>query len=201
MLKITDSIVIIVLTFGIMLFGVTFTIASYAENGVIAEINREITAGMLTSDTISHFQTALNLWKTAPIFLIIGMCLYFWERSKGADLPASTYFEYEILMIVALYMSLFMTWVYGLTMDSIYTPFETQRFLNDINPMWERTEVIAVCQRMAYLGCLLPGYVGSFLYMIHPIIQQKDNTFFDVAGGSEDNTDEEYTTPYTLQQF
>lgn len=80
-----DGIVIIVLTFGIMLFGCIYLALSHAEDGPIVAFNEQIDSGMLTIDSISNFNLILGFWKTAPLFFVIGLILFMYERAKGTD--------------------------------------------------------------------------------------------------------------------
>lgn len=193
-----DSIVIIVLTFGILLFGVSYLTLTHAENGPIASINAQIDGGLLTADTVNNFNLILGFWKTTPIFFCLGLILWMYERAKGSELMASTFFEYEILMIVSVFISMLFAWVWGLTIDSTFGSLDSQPLTSNISPIFDRSRVIAICIKMAYIGTLIPGAVGSLLYMIHPIIRQADNTFFEFA---QENEKEESVTPLQLQQF
>lgn len=195
-----DSIVIIVLTFGIMLFGISFLALSHAENGPIAAINTQIDSGLLTADTINNFNLILGFWKTTPIFFCLGLIIWFYERAKGSDIAASVFFEYEILMIVSVFVSMLLAWVWGLVIDSTFGSLDAQPMTSNISPLFDRSSVIAICIKMAYLGTLIPGAVGSLLFMIHPIIRQADNTFFEFEDGGEKDTGES-VTPFKLQQF
>jgi len=194
-----DSIVIIVLTFGIFLFVVSYLALSHAENGPIAPINAQIDSGLLTVDSVENFNLALGLWKTAPIFFCIGLILWIFERSKGSDIAASTFFEYEVLLIVSLFISMLLVWAWGLSIDSIFGALDSNRMMSDISFQFDRSKVIAICQKLAYVGILIPRLVGSLLFMIHPIIRQKDNNFWDFEDEGSDS--EESMTSYTFQQF
>lgn len=200
-----DSIVMVVLTFGIMLFGVLYLTLSHAENGPIMSINEQIDSGLLTADSVNNFNLILGFWKTTPIFFCLGLILWMYERAKGSEIMASTFFEYEILMIVSVFLSMLLAWVWGLVIDSTFGSLDAQPMTSNISPMFDRSEVIAICIKMAYLGTLIPGAVGSLLYIIHPIIKQADNTFFefddDGTGGNGGGDTGEYVTPYQLQQF
>lgn len=195
-----DSIVIIVLTFGIMLFGISYLALSHAENGPIAAMNTQIDSGLITADTVNNYNLILGFWKTTPIFFCLGLILWFYERAKGSDIAASTFFEYEILMIVSVFISMLLAWVWGLVIDTTFGSLDSQQLTSNISPIFDRSTVIAICIKMAYLGTLIPGAVGSLLYMIHPIIRQADNVFFEFEDcGKKDN--EESVTPFQLQQF
>jgi hypothetical protein len=197
-----DSAVILVLTLGLLSFGFIYTTLTYVENSPIAELNREMDAGMLSKDTVSAYEKALGLWKTLPIFFLIGMILYFYERGKGTDLPASLFFEYEALLIISVFACMVLVWAYGLLVDTVFGSFYTSTAMNNISSMWERSRIIAICIKCVYIGCLIPGYVGSLLYMIHPVIRQTDNTFFDQPDEeAEAANEDEFVTPYQLQQF
>lgn len=196
-----DSIVIVVLAFGIMLFGVSFLALSHAENGPIAAINAQIDSGMLTADTVSNFKMILWFWQTTPIFFCLGLIIWMIERAKGSDITAGVFFEYEVLMIVTVFISMLLAWTWGLSIDTIFGSLDSQAMTSNISRQFDRSNVIAICIRMAYLGTLIPGFVGTLLYVIHPIIRQADNTFLDFEDDDEEGEGEEYVTPYQLQQF
>ena len=172
---------------------------THVENSPIAEINREIDAELLSQDTVDGFNRLLNMWKTAPIFFLIGLILYAYERSKGSDLPASLFFEYEVILILGLFISTFLIWVFGLTCDQIFGNFDANPHISDIDPIWDRTDVILICQKMVYIGCMIPSYVSALLYMIFPILRQTDNTFLDVVPDGEER--EEYVTEFRPGQW
>ncbi|MCE5227035.1 MAG: hypothetical protein LLG05_14415 [Porphyromonadaceae bacterium] len=194
-----DSIVIIVLTFGIMLFGASYLALSHAENMPIASMNAQIDSGVLTADTVNNYNIILGFWKTLPLFFCLGLILWMYERAKGSDIAASTFFEYEVLMIVSVFISMLLAWVWGLSIDSIFGSLDAQPLTSNVSPVFDRSSVIAICIKMAYLGTLIPGAVGSLLYIIHPIIRQADNTFFEFQEDKRDS--EESVTPFQLQQF
>ena len=150
-----DSVVVLVLTLGLLSFGFVYTTLTYVENSPIAEINREMDAGMLSKDTVDTYSKALGLWQTLPIFFMIGMILYFYERGKGTDLPASMFFEYEVLLIVSVFACMVLVWAYGLLVDSVFGSFYASQAMNDISPMFERSRVVSVCIKCAYIGCLI----------------------------------------------
>ncbi len=69
--------------------------------------------------------------------------------------------------------------------------------MSDIPFQFDRSKVIVVCQKLAYIGTLIPRLVGSLLFMIRPIIWQKDNNFWDFE--DEGSNSEESVTSYTFQ--
>lgn len=196
-----DSIVIIVLIFGIALFGTTYLALTHAENGPIAAINTQIDSRLLTIDSANCLNWLLNLWRTLPIFFCFGLILFMYERAKGTDLPASMFFEYEVLMLVATTFSLLLAWAWSLSIDAIFGALASKELTSNVGFQWDRSEVVSVLIRLTYLGVMIPGIIGTFLYIIHPVIRQTDNTFFENKDENSTINSDEYVTPYQLQQF
>lgn len=202
-----DSIIIIVLCFGILSFGLGYSVLTYAYDAPIALINNQVTSGFLSADTVENFNLVLNLWKTLPIIFVLGLIIFCYERAKGTSIGASVFFEYETLLLLSVVFSSYFVYVYGMSADQIFTAFSHSEIISNIGPQWDSSELRVFLIKMMYIACLIPGFLGSLLYIIHPILRQTDNTvnFFGSEGdgneGSRKESTGEYVTTYEPSQF
>lgn len=114
-------------------------------------------------------------------------------------MPASLFFEYEVILIVGLFMSTLLVWVFGLAQDQIYSALDNSEAISNIAPMWDQTHVIDICRKMVIIGCMILSYVSALLYMIFPILRQTDNSFLDVVDDNEKR--DESVTKFQPQQW
>lgn len=202
-----DSIAVIVIAFGILSFGIFFGICSFVADAPIAIINSQIDSGLLSADTIENFNLMLNLWKTLPIIFVLGLIIWCYERAKGSDIGASVFFEYESLLIIGVLMSVYLVYTYGLTADFIFNEIYKSEVLMNVSPQWDSSELRAFLFKMYYIALLIPGFLSSLLYIIHPILRQQDNTYSFFGSGDEDGSGgsagsiKESVTPYEPSQF
>ena len=199
-----DSIVIIVLAFGLLSFGMFYGVCTYAVDMPIAIINDQIDSGLLSADTIESLNLMLNLWKTLPIIFVLGLIIFCYERAKGSNVTATLFFEYESMLLIGVLMSVYLVYCYGLTADLIFDPiFKSEIF--QVSSQWDSSEARAMWLKMYYIALLIPGFLSSLLYIIHPILRQQDNTyaFFggDDGSGGSGGSQKEYVTPYEPTQF
>ena len=203
-----DSIIVIVLCFGILTFGLAYSVLTYAYDAPIALINTQVDSGFLSADTVENFNLVLSLWKTLPIIFVLGLIIFCYERAKGTSIGASVFFEYEVLLLISVVFSSYFVYVYGMSADQIFGAFDHVEIISNMDPRWETTELKVFMLKMMYIACLIPGFLGSLLYIIHPILRQTDNTysFFgdddDGSGGNGGNGGTgEYVTQYEPLQF
>ncbi|MCE5295187.1 MAG: hypothetical protein LLF94_11325 [Chlamydiales bacterium] len=197
-----DSMIIFVIIVGALMFGLTYILLSNAFNPPIDIINGMIDKGQMSDDTIAHVTTMLDLWKCAPFFWIIGTILWCFERSKGESISSNAYFEYLVLMCITLVISVYLVWGFGSSVDAFCTAFESNMYFVNYGGEWDVSQTRNLCVCLMYYATMAPGFLGSLLFMLHPILKQRDNTFLD---GTDENSGTgkpgEYITNYQLDQF
>lgn len=201
-----DSIAISVIAFGLLSFGIFYGVCTYTVDMPIAIVNEQSDSGLLSADTIENLNLMLNLWKTLPIIFALGLIIWCYERAKGSNITATLFFEYEALLIIGVLMSIYLVYTYGLTADLIFNEIYRSEALMNVSPQWDSLEMRAFLMEMYYNVLLIPGFLSSLLYLIHPILRQQDNTysfFGSGGGGGSENTgkQEEYVTLYEPAQF
>lgn len=199
-----DSIIIIVICFGILTFGLTYSVLTFAYDAPVNLINNQIDSGMLSADTVEKFNLMLNLWKTLPIIFALGLIMFCYERAKGTNIGASVFFEYEALLILSVVFSSYFIYVYGMTADQIFGALSRSEVISNISPQWDSSELKVFLLKMMYNACLIPGFLGCLLYLIHPILRQTDNTYSFYNDDDENRGGGgtgEYVTQYEPLQF
>lgn len=201
-----DSIIIIVICFGILTFGLTYSVLTFAYDAPVNLINNQIDSGMLSADTVEKFNLVLNLWKTLPIIFALGLIMFCYERAKGTNIGASVFFEYETLLILSVVFSSYFVYVYGMSADQIFGALSRSEVISNISPQWDSSELKVFLLKMMYNACLIPGFLGCLLYLIHPILRQTDNTYSfynddDENRGNGGGGTGEYITRYEPLQF
>lgn len=198
----TDSIIIVVIAIGILSFGCFNVVMTYAFDTPIKIINEQIDAGMLSKDTQEHLQLMLSLWEYSPIVFLIGLILYTFERSKGTDLTASVFFEYEALLIIAITSSVYITWAYGMSADQLFYQLESNPLTSQVLYIFDTSEMRATLIKLMYVSLCVPGFLGCLLFMIFPITRQTDTTFFMGSEGDDAYlSGDESVTQYNPLQF
>lgn len=201
-----DSIAIIVIAFGLLSFGIFYGVCTYTVDLPISIVNDQIDDGLLSADTVESFNLMLNLWKTLPIIFVLGLIIWCYERAKGGDVTATLFFEYESLLIIGVLMSIYLVYTYGLTADLIFEQIYKTESLMNISSQWDSSDMRATLMKMYYIVLLIPGFLSSLLYIIHPILRQTDNTMSFFGSSNEDEgsgrrEEKEYVTNYVPQQF
>lgn len=192
-----DSMVIFVIAAGILLFGFVYILLTYSHNFVIVEMNSAIVEGTVSKDTATHFQTMNQMWQASPYFFLVGLILFCFERMKGESVSSDTYFGYLMLMIVTLVISMYMVWAFGTSTDMMITMFENNEIFMTYGPEFDVTGAKQIFIALIYYATMFPGFIGSILYMIHPILKQRENTFLD----NPPSNDGEYVTDYSIEQM
>jgi hypothetical protein len=196
-----DSMLVFLIASSVLVFGIMFTILTYSFNAPIEAMNDLVSNGMLSLDTTENFTTMLNMWKASPFFMLIGLILFCYERSKGTtSLSSGIFFEYMFLMMISLIISAYLVYGYGMALDSMTLQFEQIPFFTDISPVWDTTAERSLMVSVLYYSCMLPGFLGAILYMLHPILRQTENSFLPDNVDNDDSTDEAVSY-YQMQQF
>jgi len=180
------SMSILMIALAVFSFGIVYTALTYAFNVPIQAMNDFITDGLVSAQTIEYFEITLDLWKAVPLIFVFGLILWCYERSKGVELDENVYIEYMVLLIVGTVTSVFLVYGFGLCMDSVVSSLDSIPELANIPEDWDSTGTRNLCIALAYIAMLLPGLFSTILYTFHPILKQRENTFF------EDEDDEEY---------
>ena len=201
-----DSIIVIVIAFGVLIFGSAYSVLTFAYDAPITLINNQINAGFLSADTVENFNTVMILWQALPIIFVLGLIIFCYERAKGGDVTATLFFEYESLLIIGVLMSIYLVYTYGLTADLIFEQIYKTESLMNISSQWDSSDMRATLMKMYYIVLLIPGFLSSLLYIIHPILRQTDNTMSFFGSSNEDEgsgrrEEKEYVTNYVPQQF
>jgi len=193
-----DSMTMFVIAATVLVFGLAYTILTWTFDVPIQAINDLIASGSLTVDTSEHFETMLNLWQASPFFVLVGLVLWCFERSKGTDLSSGKFFEYLMLMVISLVVSAYMVFAYGLCLDGITSGLDAVTFFTSVSGVWETSDARNLCVSAMYWMCMLPGYLGVILFTLHPILKQLEGKtdFF----GAETESDETIVDSQ-MQQF
>lgn len=192
-----DASSMLVIVTSIFVFGMFYSLLTYGFNAPIQVMNTLITDSLVSADTAYYFNLSLDMWKASPFFLILGLVLYSYERSKGTDLEINVYFEYMFLMIIGLTVSTFLVYGFGLAVDGIVTNLDGT-ILTDVSETWGTTETYrSFIIKMVYYFCMSLEVISIILYVFHPIIKQKEITIFQRENDKEQETD--YST--NLGQF
>lgn len=202
-----DSIAMIVIAFGILSFGVFYGVCTYTVDMPIAIVNDQIDSGLLSAETVENLNLMLYLWRTLPIIFGLGLIIFCFERAKGSNVTATLFFEYESLLVIGALISVYLVYSYGLTADLIFNEIYKSEVLMNISPQWDSSEMRSFLIELYYIVLLIPGFLSSLLYLIHPILRQQDNTYSFFGSSGEDGgegsagSQKEYVTPYEPLQF
>lgn len=189
-----DSMAMLVIATSILAFGLFYVLFTYSLNIPIQEMNQMIVDGSISADTKYYYELALDMWKASPFFMVLGLIIFCYERSKGTDLSVQTYFEYMALMIILTIVSIYMVYAFGLSMDGITSNLDVT-ILTDLSDTWSGThEKREILVKILYYVCMMPGVLGICLYVFHPIIKQKEITLFRRERDEEE-------TDFSIGQF
>ena len=180
-----DSMIIVVIFASIGFFGLVYALLTHSLNPAIEVMNDLIDSGMVTADTDRMYTLALNMWKAAPFYMLLGLVLWAYERGKGTDLSPQVFFQYLALMVIGVYASIYLIYVFGLSLDQITINLD-QSILTDVSADWDSSGPRGTIATLMYYLCLLPAFTTSILYMIHPILKQRETRFSYDSGEQED---------------
>ncbi len=181
-----DSMIIVVIATSILFFGLFYILLTYTFNIPIGAMNDLINCGVVTADTKSAYELCLNMWKASPFFMLLGLVLYCYERGKGTAVPAQTFFEYLFLMLIGLFASTYLVYAFGLSLDGITLNLDNS-ILTDVGPEWDTVGERKTLIKMLYYFTFLPAFITSLLYMIHPILKQRETKL--IYDAEEDDFD------------
>lgn len=181
-----DSMIIVVIATSLLFFGLFYILLTYTFNIPIGAMNDLINSGMVTADTKSAYELCLNMWRASPFFMLLGLVLYCYERGKGTAVPAQTFFEYLFLMLIGLFASTYLVYAFGLSLDGITLNLDNS-ILTDVGPEWDTVGERTTLIKMLYYFTFLPAFITSLLYMIHPILKQRETKL--IYDAEEDDFD------------
>jgi len=194
---------ILVLVLGLMFAGLCFGITNFALNQMVDVINDQTDMGIRSEDSRSFLEFVFNLWKFAPLAIVIGTIVYTYEVAKGSQLEAITFFEYVAALYVGAFMAIILLWGWGMTVDLIFDNLISQPTIGNVDPIWDRTGVVANIMISVYYMISFVSIVPLILMIIFPILSQRDNTIFEFEdngrGGNGGNS--EAMTEYQPQQW
>jgi hypothetical protein len=199
-----DSMLAFVIVGGVLMFGLTYLLLSTAFIAPISLINIMIDNGQLSAATTEHIITMLNMWRASPLFFLIALILFGYERSKGESVDSGMFFSYQALMIITLLTSTYLTWGLGTSTDVICNAFESNVWFTDYGAEFDVSYARVICITLMYYCCMLPGFIGSILFMLFPILKQRENSFLDTTdeyNGGGGGGQGEYITNYSLDQM
>jgi hypothetical protein len=196
-----DSMIAFVIVGGVLSFGLIFTLLSVTFNSPIQYMNTLIDTGGVSADTITHFETMLYMWGISPFFFLIGLIIFCYERSKGESVDSGTFFSYLMLMIIGLVMSAYLIWGFGCSVDQIISLFNENTFFTDYGAEFDVSGSNVIFRTLIYYICLMPGFITSILFMLFPILKQRENASF--LGTDEENQTQggETISNYSLEQM
>lgn len=171
-----DSMILVVIALSILSFGLFFILLTYTFNSPITAMNGLISDGMITQDTADAYNLCLDLWKVTPFFMLLGLILFCYERIKGTSVSAQTFFEYLFLMIVGTYITINMVYAYGIALDGITINLD-KSILTDVSADWDVTSDRLMIIKMLYYFTFLPAFVSCVLYILNPILKQRETRF------------------------
>jgi len=174
----------LVILLSLFIYGVFYAAISYSFNIPIGAMNNLITNGMVSQTTIDYFDLMLDMWKASPFFVIIGLVLWSFERSKGTMLPAQLFFEYMFMMMAGLVISAYLVYSMGMSMDLLTGALDNS-ILTDVSEIWDTSSVRNLCISVFYYVLMMPGLLTSLLFIFHPVIEQRENTFFTMDEDEE----------------
>lgn len=189
-----DSMSMLVIVTSLFAFGMFYILFTYSLNVPIQTMNQMITDNMVSADTKYYYELSLNMWRASPFFMVLGLIMFCYERSKGTELSVQTYFEYMMLMIISIIVCTYLVYAFGLTLDGITSQLDVS-ILTDVSETWSGTHAKRlILVKMMYYGCMMLEMIGTILYIMHPIIKQKEITLFKRENEEED-------TDFSISQF
>lgn len=189
-----DSMSMLVIVTSIFAFGMFYILFTYGLNVPIQVMNQLIADNMVSADTKYFYELSLDMWRASPFFMILGLILFCYERGKGTDLEVQVFFEYMFLMIISITICTYLVYGFGLSVDGITSGLDIS-ILTDVSDEWASTWTYRhLIVKMIYYFAILLEMIGTVLYIFHPIMKQKETTFF-----RRENDEEELDL--TLGQF
>lgn len=183
------SMIILIIAVTVLCFGLLYALLTYTFNPTITAFGDFVDKGIVTEETARMFALSLNMWDMVPFFMLIGLVVFCYERNKGTDLSAGLYFGYLALMIISVYVSVYLVFMFGLSVDSITQGLEGT-MLTDVSAEWDTSGPRGVIIKFVYYFCLLLSFVTSILFMIHPILKQRETR--EIFGGMDRDDSQDF---------
>jgi hypothetical protein len=188
----TDSVAVKVWVIGLCSFSIFYIFASYIINGVLGGYDHLIVSGYATTDTVNHLSTVLDLWRLSPAVFLVGLVLWTIERAKGTNIGAGLFYMYESVLLVCIIYSVILLVSYGTVTDMIIGTLLNNPLVIAVPVAYNPTNTVMVLVKIIYIICVMPAYIGSLLFAIHPIINQTDSLIY----GASDEPNGEYVTNF-----
>jgi hypothetical protein len=192
-----DSMIILIIAVSVFLFGIFHIVFSYAFNTPIIEFNNLIESGTITTETRDGFELMMNMWEASPFFFVIGVIVYSFERIKGTDLPANTFFSYMFMMLIGMIVSVYLVYAFGICIDQITQALDSSILVN-VSEVWESSSIRHFLVKFIYYFAMSPCFITTLLFCLFPIIKQKENIFWTVE---DEGDDAESDVDLALSQF
>jgi hypothetical protein len=118
----------------------------------------------------------LSLWRLSPVIFLIGLVLFTIERAKGTNIDWDLFCAYEVVLLVSIVYSVIWIFTYGLLGDFVMNSLLGNPMISNVSdPRLNFTHISNILINIMYWLLMAPAYIGSFLYMVHPVIRQTDN--------------------------
>ena len=176
----SNSSPMLVFVLGVMFAGLCFGVTSLALNVMIDSINIQTDAGMRSEDSYDFLNFVFEIWRFAPLAVLIGVCIYTYEVSKGSAIDATVFFEYLAMFYATSLLAIVLMWGWGLVIDTIFDSFIAQPSIANVDPVWDRTGVVSTITKFVYYMLATVDIIAMLLMMFFPIIAQRNNTMFEV---------------------
>lgn len=186
-----DSMPILVIAATVLIFGIIYVLFTNLINAPIGILNEWIGQELVSQGSSDAFENIISLWQVTPFFVLVALILFSYERSKGTMIPAQVFFQYMVLMILGVLVSLLAIFGMGaifdrilVSMSSITTDIGTW---GSIATEWGSTPTQYYFSKLMYLVLALPAYICSILFIFHPLITQSETTetAFNSISGDE----------------
>lgn len=181
----SNSGVAIILTIGIIFMGLLYGVTNYPLDFMIGAINQQTDAGIRSVDSLWYINLMLQLWRFAPIAIVIGSAVFVNEASKGSDLGTLKFFEYSILLYACSFMGIILMWAWSMGIDFIFDSLLARPEIGNVDPMWDQSWVVSLLTDMGYGMLTMLSIIPIILMVAFPVLYQRDNTFFEEDEGGE----------------
>ena len=185
-----DSMQIIIILGALISFGIFYGVMSYVVYNFDGGYNQLIDMGFVTQDSLDHMNSILSVWRMSPAIFLIGLVLFTIERAKGTDLSWDLFAIYEAVLLMSIIYSVIWVFTYGMVGDFIINTLMSNPLISNVSdPKLNFTHIANVLINTMYWLIMSPAYIGSFLFMVHPILRQTDNFLAnELDMGDDDDT-------------
>jgi len=192
-----DSMLVLIIASAILCFGLFYIVFSYAYNAPIDIMNDMIAQGEVSQQTVSAWEMMMSIWKATPLFFIVGLVIYSFERSKGTDISSGKFFGYLFLMIAGIVTSSYVLYALGLAADGFINALDATTF-TDVSDIWDTSDKREFLVTAMYYMSMLPAFLVSILFMFFPIIQQREIGIFSTEPSAPA---QDYADDMSLEQY